>query len=427
MDTIFKFNQRLDSSDFIPKSIGGIGTLIADDFFGVTSGGGSGVLGYTTIGASEYTTGKGVLCKFEATENGSITQLTAHIKSTGTNNFKFVIYSDNAGSPDALLAQSSGDTFDTTYSWHTLAISYNFTNGEVLHFGLISDSYIVIHYDAGSTNQFTEILPEFNYPTPTDPASVNFQADAVLSIYADYTTSGGGSYTLTASSGSYVLSGQSVGLTAQRRLSLVQGAYTYSGQSVGLGISRRLTAVQGAYSLSGQTLNFKRGLVLPLVRGLYSLSGQNLGVIRQLTLSLTNGSYVLSGQNLTFVYVPVVAYVIVCHQGAYTLTRQNLGLTKQSRLSFNQGSYSFSGKNLSFSVTRYLALTQGNYTFTNNGISLIASRRLLLTKGDYSFTGQSVNLLTYRLISLNKGNYNLTGQDLNFTYFYIRKRYFITS
>jgi len=147
------------------------------------------ILGYNIIGANDGTTSGGALCKFTATEDGSITQLSVHCKSTGLSDFKFVIYSDNAGTPDALLAQSSGGSLDTIFAWRTLSISYSFTNGEVMHFGLIANDYIITKYDTGSTNQFTEILPAFNYPTPTDPASVNYQADAVLSIYADYTPS----------------------------------------------------------------------------------------------------------------------------------------------------------------------------------------------------------------------------------------------
>ena len=431
MDTIFKYNQRLNSSDFIPKSNSDIGYLIADDFFGVTIPS-SNIIGYDSIGASGaiWNNDQYLGTKFTAGLTGTVTQLNAYIKDAyggGFNQWSAAIYSVTSGLPDVLLASASGATLSDTLGWQSISISLSVTSGVEYYLCIWGQVAVETYYDAGTTNQsFDRYFVTYNtWDSPFSGTNYN-QASNKYSIYVDVTPVSG-SYTLTANSGSYTLTKNAVTLTTQRRLSLVQGAYTYSGQSVALGVSRRLLAVQGSYTLNGQTLNFKRGLVLNLVRGLYSLSGQNVNVIRQLTLSLTRGNYTLSGQNLVFVYTPVGSYVIVCHQGSYTITKNAVGLTKQSRVPLVQGSYSLSGKNLSFSVTRYLSLTKGNYTFTKNDISLIASRRLLMTKGNYNYTGFNPNLLTYRVINLNKGDYNLTGEDINFVYFYFRRRYFITS
>lgn len=146
------------------------------------------VLGNNTIGASDWTTAKGMACKFTCPATaGDITEIVANIWSTGDADLRYLIYEDNAGEPGDLLATGSTGNFNTTQQWVTLAISYSFTALQVLHLAVIANDTVRIAYDAGSTNQATELLPEYNYPTPEDPANVNAQFDFNLSIYANYT------------------------------------------------------------------------------------------------------------------------------------------------------------------------------------------------------------------------------------------------
>lgn len=151
------------------------------------------IFGKQTVGASDYTTAKGVTCRFTAPEGGIAIAIGAHIKSTGTANFKLICHADNSGQPQALLGETAGASFNTTYAWYELPIitPFSFAANAVLHPGVISDDFIIIPYDAGgSTGQFKEILPEFAYPTPSDPASVNPGAefDVIASLYIKYKT-----------------------------------------------------------------------------------------------------------------------------------------------------------------------------------------------------------------------------------------------
>lgn len=152
------------------------------------------ILGLNSVGADgDYTTAKGVTCRFQASEAGRAIAVLAHIRSTGTANFKFIVHNNNSGQPDALIGQTNGGVFNTTYAWYQLPLitPFDFANGDTLHPGLISDDFIIIPYNnGGTTGQFKEILPEFAYPTPTDPANVNTGAefDVIASIAIVYLT-----------------------------------------------------------------------------------------------------------------------------------------------------------------------------------------------------------------------------------------------
>lgn len=145
-------------------------------------------LGYTTTGASNDLVVRPFTCKFTSSEAGEITSMTSRLWSTGSANFKFVIYSDSSGAPGSLLATSAAQAYTTTPTNYTVAISYTFAASEVLHLGVISNDNIQYNYDAGATAQFNSCGPNYTYPTPEDPASAPTDTYArEVTIYATYT------------------------------------------------------------------------------------------------------------------------------------------------------------------------------------------------------------------------------------------------
>ena len=143
------------------------------------------ILGLTTI------TSRGPFYYVQSTEAGNATSLSFYLRSTGTATIRYVIYSDIAGAPGALLAQSVDGSVNTTSQWITIPISYSFANGETMFIGVKCTDYIEIAYDAGATNQLAIIDAEFrsNYPTVDNPAVTFQQFDNTMSGYITYTPS----------------------------------------------------------------------------------------------------------------------------------------------------------------------------------------------------------------------------------------------
>jgi hypothetical protein len=101
-------------------------------------------------------------------------------------------------------------------------------------------------------------------------------------------------------------------------LDMAQGSYTLSGQALGLTAQHTIALAQGSYALTGQALALLRGLVLALAQGSYALSGQDLALLAARTLAMNQGSYTLSGQAVGLDYSAAAPTPIV-HQGGIGL------------------------------------------------------------------------------------------------------------
>jgi hypothetical protein len=154
-----------------------------------------GILGYNTIGTlgtQQVVTGGLLGSKFTATENGGITSITAYISSTGTESFKYGIYSDNAGIIGNLIATSRQiGTMTTTPTWITLTIYANIVSGSTYWLTAQGNDNVRLPYDLGTTNQSAEINVLVGnavvlYPTFPFISTSNIYQNRVCSIYATY-------------------------------------------------------------------------------------------------------------------------------------------------------------------------------------------------------------------------------------------------
>lgn len=89
---------------------------------------------------------------------------------------------------------------------------------------------------------------------------------------ADRTLGGGGpTYTLTAATGTFTLTGQAANLVVSRKLTTATGSFTLTGQSANLKVSRKLTAATGTFSLTGISANL---VYTPVSGATYTLTAQ---------------------------------------------------------------------------------------------------------------------------------------------------------
>lgn len=139
---------------------------------------------------------------------------------------------------------------------------------------------------------------------------------------------GGPTYTLTAETGAFALSGQPAGLLAARLLSAEAGAFALTGQDAGLLASRLLSADAGLYTLTGQAAGLDYSgdagpdYTLSADAGLYALSGQAAGLRASRRLSADAGSYALTGQPAGLTLEQAADVTLVAETGRVRLRGQ---------------------------------------------------------------------------------------------------------
>lgn len=145
--------------------------------------------GYTSEGASKLNTwheGTNVVCRFQAPETGEVTDISAYVDVVGSQ-IELSIYSDDAGSPDALVeykaySPSSGTKW-VTQSGFTASVTQN----EYYWLGFGGAYDVGFYYDSGVTDQGAD---NGAYGLHQNPYVVDAWYAYKFSIYANYTASG---------------------------------------------------------------------------------------------------------------------------------------------------------------------------------------------------------------------------------------------
>lgn len=219
------------------------------------------------------------------------------------------------------------------------------------------------------------------------------------------------SYSATLESGTYALTGQPIGLRADRRVTLEFGSYALTGQSASLAAARRLGLDSGTYSLTGQPVGLRRGFPLVAEAGSYALAGQAVSLLAARRVALEFGVYALTGNAIGL----LKGFTATLAQGAYALTGQDIALRAARVVALASGTYALNGQSVALdysSAAASLNAEQGSYALTGQPVGLAAARRLALESGVYSMSGQAQALLAARRITVESGAYTLNGQAI---------------
>lgn len=140
--------------------------------------------GYTSIGADEVGITNPVGSKFTATGTGTVTEIQVYISNTGTPlaPIRAAIYANAAGSPGALLAESS-EVVQTQNAWNVMPISLAITNGTVYWLMAWGDA-VGKYTTPGDVADQMAYQTGQTYPTWPNPFVKDAFLDRKLSIYA---------------------------------------------------------------------------------------------------------------------------------------------------------------------------------------------------------------------------------------------------
>lgn len=253
-------------------------------------------------------------------------------------------------------------------------------------------------------------------------------AVSVISIRVP--TAGGGTTTITAAFGSYLLNGQTSALKDNRLIPSGFGSFALNGKAANLLKSSKTVANFGSFALTGQTISLRNNKLIPLVFGNFTLTGiaAAFNYIKQLTINagsyalngqaailskavkliIDNGLFALNGQASTFSRT----HSILSAFGSFVLNGQAVGLLETHRLPIGIGAYALNGQTVALYTSKLFSVAYGGYTLTGQAASFLANRRLSLTVGTYALNGQVATLTKVGLSTLaaSSGGYVLNGQ-----------------
>ena len=216
--------------------------------------------------------------------------------------------------------------------------------------------------------------------------------------------------------GTYALSGQTIGVTKQKRIASSPGSYTLSGQSVNLVRPRTVTATRGNYSANG----FAAALVyLPnsprmlAALGNYTIAPQTTGLVYARRATVDYGAYSLSGQSVTFSKTKLIEAL----PRAYVLFGQSVGLERSRIFAASQGSYSLTGQQVSLVKPGHLAINaaHGLYSTTGQVANLTKQKRTIAQAGNYVISAEATGLRWDQILETQGGAYSVSGQEALFS------------
>lgn len=138
------------------------------------------------------------------------------------------------------------------------------------------------------------------------------------------TNAASGSYTLTADTATFSLTGNAAGLPVARKLTADTANYTLTGNAAGIRLGYRLTAATATFSLTGNAVNLKASRVLVAAPASYTLTG-NAAILRAgRKLVTATASYTLTGINAAL----KADRKLAAGTGAFTLTGNDADLVR---------------------------------------------------------------------------------------------------
>lgn len=224
------------------------------------------------------------------------------------------------------------------------------------------------------------------------------------------------SYTLTAAAGTFTLTGNATGVTAQRSLTAAQATFTLTGTATGLLAARSLPAALGTFTISGPDTGLTAQRLLTADAGACTLSGTATGLTLARLLTASAGAFVLTGVDATLTYSGTTGYTLTAAAGSFALTGQAATLAAARLLTAGAGTLTLTGVDAALTAARLLTAGTGAVTLTGADAGVYYGRYLAGGAGVFTLTGNAATLTAARLLSATVADYTLTGVAVTLSY-----------
>jgi len=167
-----------------------------------------------------------------------------------------------------------------------------------------------------------------------------------------------------------------------------------------------LTAASGTFSLSGQTTGLKAARALTASPQSFSVTGVAASLARRYTLDATTAPFTLTGLDIAYSR----HYALAPETGAFTLTGFQAGLSTNAQLVASAASFGFSGNAASLRVSRLLSGSVAPYALSGSPAALRAARLLSTVAANYTLSANDAAVLRQFVLETDAGAVSLTGQ-----------------
>jgi hypothetical protein len=210
-------------------------------------------------------------------------------------------------------------------------------------------------------------------------------------------------YMLAGAAGAYTLTGVAAALSRTWALIGGAGSFTLTGVAAALTLSRAILASPRAFTLTGNAATLLTTQLLDGEAGAFALTGQDAALRAQRLLLASPAAFALTGRDAALVHGLTLASNAV----AFALNGQSAALIATRLMGEVPASFILTGQNAAL-VTSLLG-TKGEFTLTGNGAALIVARVLAEAAGSFELTGNAATLHLERLIVCATAQFILNG------------------
>lgn len=226
---------------------------------------------------------------------------------------------------------------------------------------------------------------------------------------ATLTKTGGTSYSITASVGSFTLSGIATGLLGGRKIAASQASYAIAGSAAGLLRGRKIIASQASYTLTGQAAGLLAGRKLAASQTSFILTGLSAGTLAGRKIAGNSIAYIWSGFPADF--TKTSARTVFAATGHFAETGNDINLLADRIIQSSSASLIVTGISANTLAGRKLSGAAQSYLISASSVGLISGRRISIVAGSYQLTGLPVGLGLARAIGASAGLYSLVGRS----------------
>jgi hypothetical protein len=202
-----------------------------------------------------------------------------------------------------------------------------------------------------------------------------------------------GAYTLTITSASVVITGQTVTLRIGRQLAATAASVSVTGQTVTLRRGYSLNVTAASVPVAGQTVTLRVARRIAVTSGTVPVTGQSVSLRVGRQLTITAGTVEIAGQTVTLTYTPAAgAFTLDITPATIAITGQSVALRTGRKIAVTAAAVPVTGQSIGLRVGRSLAVTAAAAPVTGQSLSLRVGRQLAVSSGAVAIIGQTVTL-----------------------------------
>ena len=211
-----------------------------------------------------------------------------------------------------------------------------------------------------------------------------------------------------AATAAFTLSGSTVDTLRNTRTVATTAAFTISGSTVGTLRNQKVSAVSGAFALSGSEVTSLYNRVSDIGAGTYSLTGAEVDTLQHLISTVTSGTYNLLGTAIDTVYFPRLSAV----SGTYALSGSTVATVVHLRSAISSGAFDLAGLEVGTLYSQISPVTSGTYSVSGAAVGTLYNQLSGVVSGAYNIVGSNIGTLHHQLSGVASGSFALSGLEV---------------